>query len=156
MNDHKNNELINKVVDQYADTIIRIAFQYTKNRTDAEDITQDVFISLMKQPPFKTEEHLKAWLIRVTINKSKDYLRATKRRNTLPLDNFADILSKEEKLALDELNELPDKDHDLIYLFYFEEYTSKEIAKILGIEEVTIRKRLSRARGKLKKLLEET
>ena len=155
MDVNTNNELISKVVNLYSDVIIRIAFQYTKNRADAEDIMQDVFISFIKQPPFDNEQYLKAWLIRVAINKSKDYLRAAKRRNTLPLDIFENTLTEKQKFVLDELEELSALDRIIIFLFYYERYTAKEIAKIMDKKEKAILMRLSRAREKLKHLLEE-
>ncbi|MCL1900895.1 MAG: sigma-70 family RNA polymerase sigma factor [Firmicutes bacterium] len=151
----KNNEIIQYIVNQYADTIIRVTFSYTKNMSDAQDLTQEVFISLMKQPAFKTEEHLKAWLIRVAINKSKDFLRSVKRKSALPLDDFAETLSEKQKLVLDELDELSDYDRKIIYLFYYERYTAKEIAKIIDSKERAVLMRLSRAREKLKHLLED-
>jgi len=134
--------------------ITRIAFQHTRNAADAEDIMQDVFFSLLKQPPFETEQYLKHWLIRVTINKSKNYLRATRNRNTVPL-NRDYALSQEQDEVFNELQKLPEKEHNILYLFYYEGYTAKEIADILGKKESAIFMRLNRAREKLKKFLEE-
>lgn len=75
--------LIIDAINKFSDTVFCIAFQYTKNRSDAEDVLQEVFLKLVKKPPLtKNDGELKAWLIRVTINKSKDFLRANKRRRT--------------------------------------------------------------------------
>ena len=109
----------------------------------------------IKQPSFEDEQYLKAWLIRVAINKSKDYLRAAKRRNTLPLDIFENTLTEKQKFVFDELEELSALDRNIIFLFYYERYTAKEIAKIMDKKEKAILMRLSRAREKLKHLLEE-
>ena len=154
MNQFANEKFIKHIVTQYSDMLIRIAFQHTRNSTDAEDIMQDVFLSLLKQPPFETEEHLKHWIIRVTINKCKNYWRAKKRRNTVALiKDYA--LTEEHDSVFDELQKLPKKEHDLLYLFYYEGYSAKEIADILGKKESAIFMRLNRAREKLKKFLEE-
>lgn len=154
MKQFANDNFIKRAVMQYSGMITRIAFQHTRNKPDAEDIMQDVFVKLIKQPPFESDEHLKHWLIRTSINKSRDYLRAAKRRNTLPLDdNYA--LTPESDAVFSELQRLPDKDRNILYLFYYEGYPAKEIAKILGKKESAVFMRLNRAREKLKIFLEE-
>ena len=154
MSKFADDSFIQRIVTQYSGMITRIAFQHTRNAADAEDIMQDVFFSLLKQPPFETEQYLKHWLIRVTINKSKNYLRATRNRNTVPL-NRDYALSQEQDEVFNELQKLPEKEHNILYLFYYEGYTAKEIADILGKKESAIFMRLNRAREKLKKFLEE-
>ena len=149
------NEFINRIVRQYSDMIFRIAIQYTKNRADAEDIMQEVFFSLIKKPFFNSEEHLKAWLIRVTINRSKNYLKALKKRNTVALSTVENYLTEKQSIMLDELQELSEKDRNIIYLFYYEGYKAKEIADILGKKEKAVLMCLSRARARLKVLLED-
>lgn len=154
MNNFADYNYIQNIVTQYSGMITRIAFQYTRNKTDAEDVMQDVFFTLLKQPPFESERHLKAWLIRVTINKSKDYIRATKRRNALvPNNDYS--LTQEQNAVFDELLKLPEKDRNILYLFYYEGYSVKEIADILGKKESSMFMRLNRARNKLKIFLEE-
>jgi len=155
MNNFAGKELIQRIVNQYSDMIIRIAFQYAKNRADAEDIMQDVFFALIKRPPFEDEKYLKAWLIRVTANKSRDFLRAAKKRKTVPLESVACYLTERQAEKLDEIRELPEKDRNIIYLFYYEGYTAKEIAEIIGKKEKAVLMRLNRAREKLKHLLED-
>jgi len=135
--------------------INRIAYQYVKNKADAEDITQDVLLSLIKQTCFVNREHLKAWLIRVTINKSKDFLKSSKYRNTVALDKVMYSLTSEQAQTLDELDNLPENDRNILYLFYYEGYSVKEIAGILDKKEPAIFKHLSRAREKLKAYLED-
>ena len=152
-----NENYITTAVNTYSDTVFRVAFQYVKNRADTEDVLQEVFLTLCKKPPqFSVDDdRLKAWLIRVTINKSKDFLRANKRRRALarnyqppsPTNPYGDVFE-----ALDKLSEL---DRNAVYLHYYEGYTAKEIAKILGGNERSITKRIERARKKLKVFLEE-
>lgn len=152
-----NEKYIIDAVNQYSDTVFRVAFQYTKDRADAEDVLQEVFLTLLKKPPQipLEDDGLKAWLIRVTINKSKDYLRANKRRRAL-LHNYRfpeQPISHDEVFeALEKLSEL---DRNALYLHYYERYTAREIANILGHNERAITKRIGRARKKLKHFLEE-
>ena len=152
-----NEKYIIDAVNKYSDTVFRVAFQYTKSRADTEDIVQEVFLTLFKKPPKLSVEDdgLKAWLIRVTINKSKDYLRATKRRRAL-VRNYA---PPEQVSPYDEvfeaLNQLSEQDRNALYLHYYEGYTAKEIARIVGGSERAITKRIGRAREKLKVFLGE-
>jgi len=159
MNTFTSDEFLLKVVNDYSDMIIRIAFQYTKNRPDAEDIMQDVLVSLVKQCDtakltFQSEAHLKAWLIRVVINKAKDYLRMAKRRKFESLDKAEHVLTNLQEEVLEELDQLSEDDRNCIYLFYYEKYTAKEIATIFQSQEKAVLMRLSRARKKLKFILE--
>lgn len=150
-----NKNYIETAVINYSDTLFRVAFQYVKNRADAEDVLQEVFLTLFKKPPQLSvdDEKLKFWLIRVTINKSKDFLRAKKRRREKLYDwqpfehehDFSDVFETIDKLS--------ETDKNALYLHYYEGYTAKEIAQILGGTERAITKRISRARIKLKDLL---
>lgn len=152
-----NENYITAAVNTYSDTVFRVAFQYVKNRADAEDVLQEVFLTLYKKTPqFSVDDDgLKAWLIRVTINKSKDFLRANKRRHAF-MQNYQPTTQTnpydEVFEALDKLSEL---DRNAIYLHYYEGYTAKEIARILGGNERAITKRIERARKKLKVFLGE-
>jgi len=148
-------EFIRKTVDLYADTVLRVAFHYTRNRTDAEDIMQEVFLALIKQPQFSEQEHIKAWLIRVAINKGKDFLKSSKRKTAELLDVYSYNFEQEESEILQRVKMLPPFDRNLIYLYYFENYSVGEIAKILKTKEGTVYVRLKRARYKLKDILEE-
>lgn len=152
----KNIKNINYVVNTYGDMLYRLAYQYTRNSSESEDIAQDVFVAMLKKMPFKSEEHLKAWLIRVAINKSKNYLKSA-RKKVLSLDENIDVagpLLKEDD-GLEELNLLPEFDRSVIYLYYYEGYSVREIAKMTGKSANSINIRLSRSREKLKTLLEE-
>jgi len=142
-------------VDKFSDMIMRISYQRVRSKADSEDILQDVLISVVKYLPFESDESLKAWLIRATINKCKDFFKSAYRKRTVPLDEARFMLEDEDEKMYDELLKLKDKDRDLIYLYYFEGYAVKEIAKVLEKKEKTVFARLDRARSKLKFFLEE-
>lgn len=135
--------------------VVRIAYQNLKNQADDEDVTQEVFIKLLKQPDFNDEEHLKAWLIRVTINQCKDLRKSAWFRKRQPLDEQWKPRGEKQLGILDEIWKLPKDDRNVIYLYYYENYTVPEIARILGKNENTISSRLTRARKKLKTILAE-
>jgi len=139
--------------------VFRIAFSYTKNTSDAEDITQDVFLKLYKTAQvFAADENVKAWLIRVTINQAKSLLRSPWRNRKCDLDEIENTAA-ENTLESDclELYEyvkgLKPKYRTIIYLYYYEQYSVKEIAGILKITETLVTTQLSRARSQLKEIL---
>jgi RNA polymerase sigma-70 factor (ECF subfamily) len=147
----------------YGKMVLRIAFQNTGNMQEAEDITQDVFLKLMKaSDTLSDEEHIKAWLIRVTINQCKDYFRSCRFRNSVAYNeetlssnyNMDDCFSLEDQQVLEELKKLPSKYRNVIYLYYIEEYSVPEIAKILSENKNTVSSWLRRAKRKLKLNLE--
>lgn len=146
----------NSIVDEYSDMIFRIAYQNLFNIHDAEDVTQDVFLKLIKQKEnfFNDKEHLKSWLIRVTINRSIDFKKAFFRKNTVPLYDIDIPFEPEEKELLEEMYQLPRDYRNILYLYYYEGYTIKEIANILGIKQNTVNSRLTRGRKKLKVIME--
>ena len=146
------------MLNTYSETVFRISFLHTKNRFDAEDIAQEVFLSLLNPPSFNGEEHIKAWVIRATVNKCKNFLRFKRRNRTVPLDaaayNIRSEPFKDEYLDLiDAFQRLSEKDRNILYLFYYEDYAAQEIARMLVINEIAVFKRINRARDKLKKLL---
>lgn len=145
---------IEKTVELYADMILRIAVQNTQNRSDAEDIMQEVFLRLVKAPNFRDESHRKAWLIRVTINLSKNLKKSFWHRHTEPLPEEI-ALTDTERGVMEELWSLPKSYRNTLYLYYYEGYTVPEIARLLGKGENTVSSWLTRARSKLKKLVLE-
>ena len=150
------NEYIKYVLDTYSKMIVRLAFTYTKSLCDAEDIAQDVFVSLIeKNKTFENSEHEKAWLIRVTVNKSKNFVKSSWVKKTVPIDE-AMTKTTEEKSddILDEVLKMPEKYRTVIHLFYYEGYQINEIAEILGKSTGTIGTWLSRGRKILKERLE--
>jgi RNA polymerase sigma-70 factor, ECF subfamily len=144
------------LIETYSDMLIRISFSYMKNLSDAEDITQEVFIKLLeKKPSFENVEHEKAWLIRVAINLSKDKLKSAYFKNTAPLDgDFIDI-TKEDNEIIESVLTLPLKYRSIVLLYYYEDYSISEVATILSLKESTVGSQLSRARKLLKPILKE-
>ena len=140
---------------QYADMIYRIALHHLSNPADAEDILQEVCLRLMTGNPPDEEEHLKRWVIRVTINKSKNLKRSFWRRNRESLGDYAHLAAPTAPAVPEEIFTLPESYRNIIYLYYFEDYTIPEIAQILGKNENTVKSSLQRARKKLRKILTE-
>lgn len=144
------------IIEEYSDTLLRIAYNNTKNMSDAEDIVQDVFVKLMGQNKnFETSNHLKSWLIRVTINACKDYLKSSWFKKVVPLEPTMQFQSKKEQKIMDEIFKLKPMDRNLIYLHYYEGYKLSEIGAMLDMNPNTVNTRLRRARGKLKNWIEE-
>lgn len=156
MRNIKTEEEYEVVVDTYSDMIFRIAYQNLFSIDDAQDVVQDVFLKLLRQKEncFHDEEHLKAWLIRVTINQCLDYRKSFFRRNTVALDNLEIPWEREECQIMEELSLLPKDERNVLYLHYYEGYTIKEIAAILGKKQNTVNSKLTRGRNRLKKFLE--
>ncbi|MBQ8728323.1 MAG: RNA polymerase sigma factor [Oscillospiraceae bacterium] len=150
------NEYIKYILDTYSKMIVRLAFTYTKSLCDAEDIAQDVFVSLIeKNKTFENSEHEKAWLIRVTVNKSKNFVKSSWVKKTVPIDEAMTKTSEEKSDdILEEVLKMPEKYRTVIHLFYYEGYSINEIAEILGKSTGTIGTWLSRGRKILKERLE--
>lgn len=147
---------VQEIVQTYSDTLIRIAVQQTKSMSEAEDIVQEVYMTLMKQKkPFANEAHLKAWLIKVTFNKCKDFFKSSRVKKTVPITEDMSFIAKEEQIVLAEIFELHPKERAIVYLHYYEGYTTAEIANLLEINVNTVGSKLRRARMKLKTILEE-
>ena len=151
-------ETVRSVIGRYGDMVMRIAYQNTRDRAESEDIVQEVFLALFLRPLPKSEEHLKAWLIRVTINKSRNVLKAA-RRKVLPLDERIAPPSSWERPSeaevLEALFVLPFDERNALYLFYYEGYSAKEIGKLLRRSENAVYILLSRARKRLRIIWEE-
>jgi len=133
--------------------LIRITFIQMKNMSDAEDVSQDVFLKLIEKPRhFESEEHEKAWLIRVAINLCKDRKKTAWLRNnkTLLLQGSICIISEEKNDILEAIMDLPSKYRSIILLFYYERYSIKEISNLVGVRESTVCSQLRRARELLK------
>lgn len=141
---------IKEVVEKFSDMVLRIAYQNLKNYCDAEDVVQDVFIKLMKEDNFQDENHIKAWLIKVTINRCKDINKSSWYKKTEPFTKEIEEFTDEEKNVLEEVMNLPKDYRNVVYLFYYEGYKISEIAKILDKKDNTISSQLTRARKKLK------
>ncbi len=145
-------------VERYADTLFRVSYQYLFNRQDAEDVVQDVFLALVARlqgSEFNDDEHLKAWLIRVTINKSINVAKSNARRRTQPPDMLSGVVENPPSELEEQLARLSADDREVSYLHYYEGYSAAEIAAFLNVRENAVYKRLSRARERLKNFLEE-
>ncbi len=142
-------------VKQYRQTVFRAAYCCLKSYAEAEDITQEVFLSLYTyNGSFNDDGHIKAWLLRVTMNKCRNLLKSAFRRFSVPLEEAADRTAfTEENELLNVVMTLKPKLRTPLYMYYYEEYSVKEIAELLGEKETTITTRLSRGRQKLKELL---
>lgn len=147
-------ESLRNATEKYFHTVYRLALSRTKNVSDAEDVTQEVFLKLIKNnKPFESDEHLKAWLIRVTINCSISILKSSFRKKTLPLTEEIPFKTKEESDVYYAVAELPLKYRTVIHLFYYEDLPIAKIAEILKTKEPTIKTRLLRARKMLSEKL---
>ena len=155
-----NTQVMDEIFERYCDAVYRLAYSYLKNAADAEDVVQDVFVKRMQcSKKFRDEEHEKAWLLRVTINRAKDLLKShwmTKRdvEEKIYL-GYSLNLDQEKKEVLEQVLALPEKCKVAVYLHYFEGYTSKEIGKILHCTEAAVRMRLKKGRELLKMELED-
>lgn len=145
-----------QIVEHFSDMIFRIAYQNLFHISDAEDVVQDVFLKLLnhKEKNFHDVEHLKSWLIRVTINQCLDYKKSFFRKNTVPLEEFEIPYEPKEQGIMEELYHLPKDYRNILYLYYYEGYTIKEIAGILKKNQNTVNSKLTRGREKLKKIME--
>lgn len=142
-------------VHMYGHQVQSLAFVYLKNRCDAEDVAQDVFLTYYRKAPrFVSAEKEKAWLMKVTVNRCKSLLRA-KYRQELPLTEDISYLPREESSVLTAVMELEEKYRVPVHLHYYEGYTLEEIAKLMHVRPGTVGNWLSRAREKLKAALKE-
>ncbi len=143
-----------QVVRKYSDTVTGVCIMRLQNTADAEDCFQNVFYKLYyKSPEFESDDHLKAWLIRVSIRESISYMR--KFRRQIPCDVIYEDFVKDNTDNFDiswALMKTPSKYRDVLYLHYCEEYKIREIAEILSIKENTVKSLLKRGREILKSL----
>ncbi len=147
------------LMDRYKDNLFAVAFNVCKNAADADDVVQDTFIQYHTQTrQFESEQHIKAWLIRVAINRAINVTRSLWRRSSLPLEEYMESLpfeTPEESTLFAQVMALPEKYRVVIHLFYYEDYPVRDIASILKVSEANVKVRLSRGRGLLKKALKE-
>lgn len=155
--DYKTDDDIDSVIDRYSSMVYKIALTNMRSKFDAEDIFQEVFLRYMKNNrPFASEEHRKAWLIRVTVNCCKSAYLAPWNDNISLEDigEVADNFSETEKDVYREILKLPIDFKTVIMLFYYENMSVSNIAKTLKLTEGAVKMRLSRARNLLKLNLE--
>lgn len=148
-------EYTNSVIEKYFDTVYKLALARTRDATNAEDVTSDVFLKFIQTDKvFESEEHIKAWLIRVTVNCSHSLFSSSWFKKTVPLEDTipADMPEEESDVYLAVMR-LPEKYRTVIHLFYYEELSVAEISGTLGINESTVKSQLSRGRNLLKESL---
>ena len=145
------------IINTHGNSIMRLAYSYLHNMNDAEDILQETLIKYVKTAPkFENDSHEKAWLMTVAANLSKNKIDYNRIRTT---DELQDTLVAEEREDLsfvwEAVKQLPSKYSEVIHLFYYEGYSTADVAKILGRNEATVRSDMSRARKQLKDILKE-
>lgn len=149
---------IDAAVRRYADMVYRLARVNCKNESTADDVFQEVFLKLLRyQDSIKSEEHLKAWLITVTLNQCKSMFMSTWNKRKVSIDEIVEPAIEDQKEDYSELyeavRELPQKYREAIHLFYFEQMSIREIAGILNRQEGTIKTQLNRGRQMLSEKL---
>lgn len=149
-------EMFERLARAYGDAVFRVAYHATGRRADAEDVSQTVLLKFYQtDKPFVSDDHAKHWLLRVTVNECRRLLRAPWRTRTLPLEDYdgpADA-PDDHSDVLAAVMALEAKYRLCVYLYYYEGYSVKEIAKTLGTKESTVQTRLARARERLKQTL---
>ena len=153
-------DYISDLLDKYSDMVLRIAYTYLKNRADTEDIVQDVFLRIIdKKPSFNDESHEKSWLIRATINMCKNKVNMFWNKNKCSIDDVQEFAVSDkyntDTSVFQAVMALGEKYRVVVYMYYYEGYSTPEIADVIGKNETTIRSLLHRARNKLKDMLKE-
>lgn len=156
-NKMRSEQEINRAVDRYADTVRRLCMIHLKSHADTEDIFQTVFLKYaLSSVQFESDEHEKAWIIRVTLNACKDLLKSFFRSRTTSLETLIDQpapMASEHREVLEAVLSLPAKNREVIYLHYYEGYSAPEIGKILGRNVNTVYTLLARSRQMLREKL---
>ena len=149
---------IKEICTKYGDRLYAAAFNITRQRQDAEDAVQEALLRLFRsEKEFESEEHVKAWLIRVTINIAKSTCTSFWHRNRVPYEDYMDEIPFEDESDRDLMEavlSLPDKYRIIVHLYYYEGYKTREIADTLKLSENTVKTRLLQSRKLLKTKLE--
>lgn len=151
----RTDEEIIEIYNRHVDTVYRVCYSFMKNKTETEDMVQETFLRMItSQKRFENERHEKAWLIVTASNLCKDSLKKWWRRNE-NIDDHADLpdMTQEDREILDAVLSLSNDQKCVVYLYYYEGYTTEEIAVYLKCPPATVRSRLSRARKKLSFML---
>ena len=147
------------LIETYRQNLYVAAFNVCKNAQDAEDVVQETFLQYWSQKKeFESEQHVRAWLFRVVINRAKNVNNSFFRRSSLPLEDYVDQLvfpSEESAELFEAVMKLPVKYRVVIHLFYYEDYSVQEIADILKLSQSNVKVRLSRGRAALRNTLKE-
>lgn len=161
---------VRKLYETYSDTVFRMAVMYLKSEQEAYDVVQEVFLKLLNRDiRFQDEEHEKRWLLRVAMNCCKDVLKSHWHKKRVPFDECDDAKDRmaggdhsgfdsswtDRQTILAAVCDLPDIYKDVVFLYYYEEYSAEEAARILHKNASTVRSRLQKARELLKQKLKE-
>lgn len=148
-----------ELIDKYNKNIYALAFNICKNKADAQDIVQDTFINYhVSDKEFESEEHIKAWLFRIAINKSKNITKSFWHKSRVTFEEYMNVIhfkDEKNKVLFEEVMNLPEKYRIVIHLFYYEDYSIEEISECLNLSKSNVGVRLNRARNMLKKKLKE-
>lgn len=154
-----NSSEFNRIVEKYTDTVFRSALSFCKSKSDAEDVTQNTFIKLLKsEASFENDDHIRKWLIRVVANESKSLWRSSWQRKVISFNDLEyepEYIDSKRIELFDEVMKLPKKYRSVLHLYYYEGYQCEEIASILKISVSNVQTRLMRARNMLKEKLGE-
>lgn len=145
-----------RLVETYADAILRLNYTYLKNTQDAQDVCQTVFVKLLSEPrDFESPAHERSYILRMAANACKDILKSPWRKRVRPLEEGLQVPAPaaEDGSVLSAVNALPAHYRCVIHLYYYEGYTAAEIGEILGVPTGTVHTRLARGRARLKELL---
>lgn len=152
-------QTVQELATLYQTNLFAMAFNICKNAQDAEDIVQDTFVQYYTtKKEFESEQHIRAWLIRVAVNKAKNVTRTFWRRNKVSIEDYMETLifeTPEAENLFETVMHLPEKYRIVIHLYYYEDYAVREIADILKLSESNVKIRLSRGRALLKEALKE-
>ena len=153
-----NTQEYERLVEKYLDCIYRVAVNGCKHHADAEDVVQNTFVKLWERTEsFADEEHVRKWLIRVAVNECNSLWRSGWKRRTAYLEEMITepaYQTAEKSNMYYAVQELPPKYRQIVYLHYYEEYSIREIAKMMRLSETAVKTRLLRARQKIKSAME--
>lgn len=151
-------ESFTRAMARHRDLVFRVAYTYMRDAADADDVAQAVFVKLLgAKAPFESDDHLKNWLVKVTVNECRSLFRKPWRR-VEDIEAYAHALAlptREHGEVLVAVMRLPERYRVPIVLHYYGRFSTDEIAGLTGVKPATVRKRLARARGKLKLMIEE-
>ena len=150
---------VQELIERYQKNLYAAAFNICKNQMDAEDVVQETFVQYYTtKKEFESEQHIRAWLLRVVINKAKNLTVTFWKKHKCSLEDYMETLifpDPQSKDLFEEVMKLPEKYRIVIHLFYYEDYSVREIADILKLSESNVKVRLSRGRAMLKDSLKE-
>ena len=150
---------VEELTERYRDNLFAVAFHVCKNAADADDIVQETFLQYyVTKKEFDSEAHIRAWLIRVAVNKAKNVNRSFWRQHKVPLEEYMESLvfeTQKEETLFETVMKLPQKYRIIIHLYYYEDYSVREIGEILSLKESNVKVRLSRGLKLLKEALKE-